>query len=173
MKKVAALISFALLSGSAFAGELIQMRGDLVFQRCEKHSDNSMSCSIPLTNGQPIDITLSTSDGSTIPGGEYKFKSESDGYSFEGTINVSKFTSGQYVRYLIQTWVASIKGNDLNTFNLDYLGSASVSDIGKLNEISFDGAKSIAIGDVTLSPKMIVGPKDGDLSFLSQVQRRH
>ncbi len=159
---------FVTLSSSAFAGEIVNLKADLTITRCVYNSD-SAECTMPFSSGEPIQVELTTSDDSTIPSGDHKFKLSQDGYEIEGTVSIMKITVGNVSKYLIQTYASSIKGDDLNTFRLSYMGSASLDNMSELNEISWSG-ESIRDGNISLTPNIIVGAANSDLSFISSIK---
>jgi hypothetical protein len=162
------ILFVTIISANVFAGEIVKLKADMTLVRCE-YSNNSATCSTPISYGQPIQIDLTTSPGSNTPSGDFKFKTTQDEFEFEGTVSVTKFSVGNHSRYLIQTYVASIKGVDFDTLNFDFLGSVSVNNVSELNDISWSG-QTIRESNITLTPKIIVGTADADLSFISSVK---
>lgn len=171
MKLIMAVLAGILTVPASFAGDTIQLKAELVIVRCELIRGDLQSCTLPPQIGKPLQINLSSPEGSWPGGyGWSDFKVESDGYEFEGAIlthRIKQRIGRPVYKFSFSTCTKRI--GETTVLNRTHIGSQVVKDLAKMNEVAFVGA-AVTEGKITLIPKLILGSEGADFSATREIE---
>ena len=165
MRTAVLILFLTIWSLNALADELVNLRAVMILKRCD-YSNPPGDCAYEVALPQPIQILLKTREFDQSELGEFKIQKAQDGYDIEGIIHIMKFIDSHGTHYSIRTEIASTKGSDMSTRNLDQLGYVFVSDMNKLNQVAWL-RKEIKNGDISLTYQIVIASSNDDESISS------
>jgi hypothetical protein len=148
------LMILFLISPSCFAEEVVKLKGELVFTRCET-TMLEKKCAIPFGSGEALEIVLKSTDGLSAPSGSVTFNSEQDGFFVKALISVTNISSGtsKNRHYFIQVFLSSSQMNQPESVSYVNLGNVTVRKMNQLNSISWMGPL-LESGSISPTPEV-------------------